>query len=295
MAYRFLLEVPESLADDANTVVNNVPDAQVLLTRDSHGLGFEDAFVDLSVAAHSFVVIEAIYRWLVDSGQPYPDIRLLLHDGRRVRFTKADASLVIAAIRRDQPWVEHTMPMIGKHEPPQWIGTSSVIEQLEASRNLALDRPESLLDRLDSAPTIAVHNLAPAEQFYNEVLDLYVVARANKAENGVMDVIEKDYAPLRARLDDSEADYVFLENGPLRLNLQRSARGMPLPYGTNPNHVRTTATPEQIASIKGRILMHGYNLLESSAGTVSFADPFNTLWLISPSDTAAANLSALQG
>src|SRR5680860_531304 len=206
MAYRFLLEVPESLADDANSVVSAVPDAQLLLTRDSHGLGFEDPYVDLSIAAHSFFVIEAIYRWMVDSGQPYPDIRLVLHDGRRVRLAKADASLVIAAVRRDQPWVDHTMPMIGKHEPRPWLATRGVAKQLEASRNLALDRPESLLDRLDSAPTIAVHNLAPAEQFYDEVLDLQVVARANRSEGGAIEVIEAGYSPLRARLGDTEAD-----------------------------------------------------------------------------------------
>lgn len=296
MAYRFVLEVPQTLAEDANSLVTDVPDAQLLLTRNSHGLGFDDRYMDLSIAAHSLTVIEAIYRWLVDLGEPYPDIRLVLHDGRRVRLARADASLVIAAIRRDQPWVDHTMPMIGSHEPRPWTDGRSVAERLQASRSLALDRPESLIDRLDSAPTIAVHNLAPAEQFYAEVLDLQVVARARRTEGGELEVVDDaSYQPLQAQLGDTEADYVFLENGPLRLNLHRTLRGMPLPYGTAPYHVRTSAMPEQIAAIKGRILMNGYNLLDSAAGTVSFADPFNTIWIITPNDSAAADLAALQG
>ncbi len=295
MAYRFLLEVPETLADDANTVVNAVPDAQVLLTRDSHGLGFEDAYVDLSIAAHSLSIVETLYRWLAEFGQPYPEIRLVTHDGRRVQMAKADASLMIAAIRRDQPWIGTSMPMIGRHEPKPWLARGGMVEQLEASRTLALDRPESLFERIDSTPSIAIHNLAPAEQFYAEVLDLQVVARARRNDRGELDVIEDAYRPIQARLDASEADYVFLENGPLLVTLQRIPRGTPLPYGTHPNRIQTTATPDQIATVKGRILMNGFNLLDSDAGVLSFADPFNVIWTISPTTAAASRTTALQG
>lgn len=295
MAYRFVLEVPESLAEDANSVVTAVPDAQLLLTRNSHGLGFDDAYMDLSIASHSLVVIESIYRWLADLGQPYPEIRLVLHDGRRVRLAKADVSLAIAAIRRDQPWVDHTMPMIGSHEPRPWTDGRSVVEQLEASRGLALDRPESLIDRLDSSPTIPVHNLAPVEQVYAEVLDLHVVARAHRTEGGELEVIDGDYDPLQSRLAATEADYVFLENGPLQVTLQRTSRGLPLPFGTHPAQVRMSATPEQIATIKGRVLMNGYNLLTTDPNVLSFADPFNVIWTVTPTNAESTRTAALQG
>ena len=72
MAYRFLLEVPETLVGDANIVVNHVPDAEVILARDSHGLGYEDPYKDLSVAAHSLRVLDAIYAWYEDMGATSP-------------------------------------------------------------------------------------------------------------------------------------------------------------------------------------------------------------------------------
>src|SRR5690606_39008533 len=121
MAYRFVLEVPESVAQEVNTAVGTVPDAQVLVMRNSHGLGFNDPFVNLSIAAHSLAVVERIYQWMLEYGQPWPDVRLVMHDGRRVSFAKANVSLIIAAIRRDQPWVDHTMPQIGVHEPKPWL------------------------------------------------------------------------------------------------------------------------------------------------------------------------------
>jgi hypothetical protein len=37
VAYRFLLEVPESLVDEANIVVGSVGDAQVVVVRNSTG------------------------------------------------------------------------------------------------------------------------------------------------------------------------------------------------------------------------------------------------------------------
>ncbi|MDQ3525451.1 MAG: hypothetical protein M3451_10420 [Chloroflexota bacterium] len=295
MAYRFLLETPESLADDANSVVSSVPDAQVVIMRNSHGLGFDDRYIDLTVAAHSLAVVETIYRWLAEFGEPYPELRVVLHDGRRVRLDRADASLIIAAIRRDQPWVDTSMPMIGSHEPKPWLERGGMVADLERSRNLALDRPESLIDRLDTAPTIATHNLAPAEQFYAEVLELQVVARAQRDDHGDLEVIEEEYRPIHAQLAATEADYVFLENGPLRVTLQRTSRGVPLPYGTNPIQIRTSASPDQVATIKGRILMNGYNLLDSDAGVLSFADPFNVIWTITPTTTGADRAAALQG
>lgn len=295
MAYRFLLEVPEPLAEDANTVVTAAPDAQVLIMRNSHGLGFDDPYMDLSIASHSLGVIETIYRWLADLGQPYPEIRLVLYDGRRVRLSKADASLVIAAIRRDQPWVEHTMPMIGKHEPKPWTDSNTVGAQLHESRELAVVQPDALIDRIDVAPSVAVHNLATAEQFYQEMLDLHLVARARKNDHGELEMLEEDYDPLRARMTASEADVVFLENGPLQLNLLRAPRGELLPYGTDPNHVRATATPDQIATIKGRILMNSYNLLDGSTDALSFLDPYNVIWTITPATAGATSPAALQG
>ena len=296
MAYRFVLEVPESLADEVNTAIATVGDAQVHLIRNSHGLGFDDPYVDLSVAAHSFAVVERVYEWLAMYGKPYPEVRLVMHDGRRVSLPKANVSLVVAAIRRDQPWVDHTMPMIGVHEPKPWMKPGDEVDLIDPGPHLDLHDPASLADRVASVPGVPVHNPAPAEQFYDEVLDLHVAGRAIKQEDGSLRAIEGRYDPRTARLEGGEADVVFLENGPLRLNLLRSPRGLPLPYGTDPLELSTEATPDHIATVRGRILMYGYNMLESEPGSLRFVDPFNVVWTLSP--TAAVDASttpALEG
>lgn len=282
MAYRFVLEAPESLDFDVNSVVNSAPDAQILVTRNSHGLGFSDPYLDYSIAAHSFAVVEAIYRWLAEYGEPYPDLRLVLHDGRRVSLPRTSVSLAIAAIRRDQPWVDHTMPMIGVHEPQPWLSPAAQRGEEPPVLVLDLEDPESLAARFASAPRVPIHNLAPAERFYEEVLDLHVVGRARRRDDGSLRALDESYDPKMARLRDEEADVVFLENGPLQLNLERFGRGQLLPYGVNFEEIHTTATREQMATIKGRILMGGYNLLESSPDALRFVDPFNVVWVITP-------------
>ncbi|MER3437332.1 MAG: hypothetical protein C4346_06925, partial [Chloroflexota bacterium] len=84
MAYRFLLEVPEDLAAEANVAVSAAGDAQVVVVRNSHGLGFDDPYVDLTVAAHTLRVIDTLYQWFDDLGASRPDIRVVLHSGERL-------------------------------------------------------------------------------------------------------------------------------------------------------------------------------------------------------------------
>ncbi len=295
MAYRFLLEVPESLAFEVNSAISEVPDAQIHHIRNSQGLGFDDPFVNLTVAAHSFAVVERIYRWMAHYGEPYPDVRLVMHDGRRVRLDKANVSLIVAAIRRDQPWVDHTMPQIGVHEPRPWLSPAA-LEQAPEVPHIDLDDPESLARRFDTAPKVPVHNLAPAEQFYEEVLDLRVTGRARRHDDGSLRVIDGGYDPKMARLRIEEADVVFLENGPLQINLERFPRGYPLPYGSTPVQIHATATREQLASIRGRLMMQNLNLLEGDADMLRFADPFNVVWTMTPAASIDdATPAALRG
>jgi hypothetical protein len=117
MAYRFLLEVPENLAAEANIAVSEAGDAQVVVVRNSHALDFDQAYVDLTIAAHSLRVVETLYTWFDSLGASRPDLRIVLHSGEELELEKTERGQMVAAIRRDQPWVERTIPMIGDHEP----------------------------------------------------------------------------------------------------------------------------------------------------------------------------------
>src|SRR5262245_60712963 len=116
MAYRFLLEVPETLAAEAGIAVGEAGDADVVVVRDSHATEYDEPYLDLTVAAQSLLVIDHLYQWFDSIGASRPDIRLVLHSGDKLTFEAHDASSMVAAIRRDQPWVERSIPKIGEHE-----------------------------------------------------------------------------------------------------------------------------------------------------------------------------------
>ena len=70
MAYRFLLEVPESVAEAASMAVERAGDTQVLVIRPSHGLGVDDPYLDMTVAAHSLRVVDSLFDWYEAIGEP---------------------------------------------------------------------------------------------------------------------------------------------------------------------------------------------------------------------------------
>src|SRR5262245_27501351 len=108
MAYRFLLEVPESLGAEANVAVGAADDAQVVVVRDSHGRDFDEPYLDLTIAARTLRVIETLYDWFDQLGASRPDIGIVLHSGERLSLEAHDRDTLVAAIRRDQPWVERS-------------------------------------------------------------------------------------------------------------------------------------------------------------------------------------------
>ncbi|HET7092296.1 MAG TPA: hypothetical protein VFI22_02430, partial [Thermomicrobiales bacterium] len=192
MAYRFLLEVPEALADEANVAVEQVADAQVVLARDSHGLGVDDPYVDLTVAAHSLQVIQSLYNWFDQLGASRADIRIVLHSGERVSLEAVDRAAMVAAIRRDQPWVERTIPKVGEHEPQDGAGSFTLGGNLayagdrvdaaggNAPEAVALRTFEEVepaterpvrIEAIDHIP-IQTSDLRRAERFYSDFLHM---------------------------------------------------------------------------------------------------------------------------
>ena len=64
MAYRFLLEVPEALADEAGIAVAAAGDAQVVVRRSkAHQQPYTEPYIDMTVAAHSLEVTQTLVAW----------------------------------------------------------------------------------------------------------------------------------------------------------------------------------------------------------------------------------------
>ncbi len=299
MAYRFLLEVPESLASDANLAVASAGDAQVLVDRNSHGLGFDDPYNNLTVAAHTLRVVDSLYGWASEIGATRPDTRfkvgIVLHSGQRIGLHEIDRPGMIASIRRDQPWVERSVPKIGEHETAyhrpsiggQPGNQEGAIQRIEAGDGniLAVDLIEAEDELIVNGRTFAVvqvNNLPIAERFYKEMFGLTIQQRMRQDGDGVWEELAPDYDHMTALRENAEADVMFMVNAPLHLALVRAGRSARLDYAEIHNAIEITTTTDEANRIKALVLMRGYTLLGSAGPTFSFRDPFGVVWNVRP-------------
>ena len=290
MAYRFLLEVPGTLVEDASIAVERTGDAQVVVVRTSHGLGYDDQMVDLTVAAHSLRVIDSLYGWFDSLGASRPDIRLVLHGGDRLSLEATDRGGMVAAIRRDQPWVERSLPRIGDHVIEDIAGSRTVSTATPASGGATsavavVERQEfgaagrrGIIVRAVNHVAIRVLDLAKAETFYTEFFGMELVGRSRRGPGGTLVPLNGDYRWEEARANGTEADITTLRNGPLTLALQRVGRGVRLEVDSILDHVSIGVDATTFATIKGEVLMGGFVTLAVGATSVAFRDPLGLSW-----------------
>jgi catechol 2,3-dioxygenase-like lactoylglutathione lyase family enzyme len=294
MAYRFLLQVPESLADQANIAVARPGDAQVVVVRPSHGLGVDDPYVDLTVASHTLNVIDSLYEWFDELGASRPDIRIVLHSGERVALEAASRSDMVARIRRDQPWVERTIPMIGEHERETFssgggsAGLGLAAQQPEGS-TAVLERTWHTLPSIQRAErkveikavnhvAINVTDLARAEAFYQDFLSLDIVGRGRNV-NGRWEALDNTYSWSEAARRGEPADVTYMRNGPLVLALLRLGLGARLERAAL-DHISLRVDPATFNALRGVALMRPMEVLGETRGSITVRDPFLVTWEI---------------
>ena len=314
MAYRFILEVPEYLVGDANIVLTHSGDAEAHFARDSHGLGFEDPYKNLSVAAHSLRVINALYNWYDDMGgsdaASRVNIRVVLHSGERLSFHDTPREAMIAAIRRDQPWVERTIPKIGEHDTRVDPGTAvieadtvaavpaeagptvstSVIEQEDIGPWV---NPVTILatdeNRAGEGITVAgvpqvhigVTELSKPMRVYGELFGLEVIGRGNRTETGGWEFLPPEYHDEQDAQWGTQPEFAFMQNGPLSIAIERLGRGMPLDvYREVPDPIHIVVDPASHRHIRSMVLMRSYNVLDVRSDGLVFRDPFGYTWAV---------------
>lgn len=309
MAYRFLLAVPGYLADDANIAVSGAGDAQVVVMRSSHGLGFEDQYMDLTVAAHTLRVVSTVSTWYESIAEPRPEVQIVLHSGKRLLLKEHDRGSLVAAIRQDQPWVERTVPHIGDHlvDTPTRPGLPSdatdgsvmtasrtaLVNPVDASRigTAPLERTWASLPAAERAGrnlpiqginhiAIRVAEIGKAERFYSTVLGMEVVARGKQGPGGGFELVD---GPVRAQAAEATAlapDVSFMRNGPLVIGLHRVGRGARIERDTL-DHISLRVDASTYRQIKGEALMIPLEILATGTSAFVFRDPFNVTWEIS--------------
>lgn len=313
MAYRFILEVPETLVGDANVVINSVGDASAHFVRDSHGLGFEDPYKDFSISAHSLRIIDAIYAWYADMGADAPASRLnvmvLLHKGDRISIGDMPKSQLIAAIRRDQPWVERSIPRIGDHETRTTGGTEIIASDAVPDAPQTAEAMVATSDRPVVAewvkPTtilaadeemarkgitvagvrqvlIQVYDLAKPERIYGELFGMELIGRGNRTATGGWEFLPAVYDDEQDAQWGTQPEFAFLQNGPLSVGIERLGRGLPLDvYRELLKPIHVTVDMESLRRIRALVLMRSYNVLDDSQQDVfMFRDPFAYTWTV---------------
>ncbi len=294
MAYRFLLEVPEALADTANVAVGQADDAQVLVVRPSHGLGIDDPYVDLTIAAQSLRVVDVLHTWYESLESPRPEIRMLLHGGERHSLAEVDRPHLVALIRRDQPWVERSIPRVGDHEPsieragfstgsgaPTARSDGSIVAVIE-------DRAEDGVNVLTTTATgfrveavnyflIQVNNLQRAEQFYQDFFAMELLGRLRRTPDGLQVPLPSDYSWEEALRTGELAETTFLANGPLTIAAQRVGLETVLSNGAV-EMISIGVDARTFATIKGQVLMRPFTVLRSGVASFVFRDPFMVSW-----------------
>jgi catechol 2,3-dioxygenase-like lactoylglutathione lyase family enzyme len=290
MAYRFLLEVPESLGAEANEAVATADDAQVLVVRNSHSRAFDEPYLDLTIAAHTLRVIETLYDWFDVLGASRPDIQIVLHSGETLSLEAYDRGTLVAAIRRDQPWVERSIPHIGDHvDDLTEIDDDAVGDPVIPVVSAALARPALSLAVAEAEPAVVIRDLnhiafrvtdlAKAERFYTEFFAMEIVIRARRSPQGGYATLNGSYSWERAKGTDQEAHVTFLRNGPLTLALHSLGRGARLEWGLL-DHVSIRVDATTFVDLKGQVLIRSFELLASTDTAFVFRDPFGMSWEI---------------
>lgn len=226
------------------------------------------------------------------------------HGGQRLMIGDVSRSQVIAAIRRDQPWVEHTIPKIGEHETKHSPGSSLIesevvpdVEEemaLNASAAVATQAPPVAILAADEAKaaeglTVAgvphvrlkVYDIAKPERVYNELFGTELVGRGNRKRGGGWTFLPPVYDEETEAQAGTEPDFAFLHNGPLTIALEREGRGYPLDYVNVPEPIRLTVDMPSLNRIRARVLMRSYTILDDTRpDAFAFRDPFGYTWAL---------------
>ncbi len=303
MAYRFLLETPEHQSEAASLAIDRVGDAQVVVVRPSHGLGIDDPYVDITVATHSLRVVDSLYDWYESIPAPRPDLHIVLHGGERHPLETVDRVRMVALIRRDQPWVERSIPHVGDHDPSNHpsgysVGPGAPLdtpgggrvaedqavmvatrEALQSDGVAAAGPARSLQFRAINYLLVQVNDLPRAEDFYQEFFAMELLGRVQRGPSGTMIPLPRDYSWERALQTGDIADITFLANGPLVLAVERMGLGVVLNQGPL-ELISLGVDSHTFATLKGAVLMRPLTVLRSTIASLVFRDPLNVNWEI---------------
>lgn len=294
MAYRFVLDVPEVVHDDAKVAITSVRDAQILIDRHPHPATPDPVVTtadvalnraELTVVAHTLNVIDALYAWMQES-DINQDVFIDAHKGARLHLPDYDALTLRRMIQGDQYWFENSIPRIHYVDPVFMEGGSLVAEVpyggRTASNAVALPAENRVdLGGIDHV-AIRVRDMPMAERWYQEFFGMNVVYRARR-EGDRWQHLPNDYDWVASIQTGVFPEIVRMENGPVCLLLIAAGMGAVM-HENRVAYVSVSAPTETLNALRGRALFASYTVQEDSTRSFRFIDPFGVTWQIVAND-----------
>lgn len=279
MAYRFLLEVPELVHEDAKVAIGSVRDAQILIERHPRALNPDEPYAQLTVVAQSLGVVDALYAWMTESAVNQ-NVYLAAFEGQRLHLPDFDARTLKRRIQGDQYWMETTVPRISHVDRSMMEGGARVADVPYGGRtasSMALLPAESdvVITGVDHI-AVRVRDMPRAEQFYRDFFGMSVSYRARREG--------ERWSHLGASFDWVEAihtgifpEIVRLENGPLCIVLIAAGAGAVM-HENRVAHISVSMPLDSLRMLRGKALFTSYTVTEDNPAAFRFVDPFGVTW-----------------
>ncbi|HRA32049.1 MAG TPA: VOC family protein [Thermomicrobiales bacterium] len=287
MAYRFMLDVPEAAHDDAKTAIESVRNAQILIDRHPRPhtpdpvvteADVFDSRAELTVVAHTLDVIDALYHWMGER-EINTDVYVDAHKGGKLHLPDYTAPELRAIIQGDQYWFANTMPKI--HYPPDVLmeGGALVSEVpyggRAASSAIVPAETQVALGGIDHV-AVRVRDMAKAEAWYRDFFGMDIIYRARRAHDRWQH-LPADFSWDAGVHSGIEPEIVRLENGPIAIVLINAGMGAVM-HENRVAHLSLNAPIETVNAVRGRALFASFTIIEDTARSFGFVDPFGITW-----------------
>lgn len=281
MAYRFVLDLPEAAHADAKAVVDSVPDAQVLIDRHPRAANPDEARAELTVAAHSLDVIDALYAWMAERDVNL-DVYLHAFKGERIHMPEYDARTLRRTIQGDQYWFEHTVPLIRYVDQALMEGGARVADVPYGGRSATGTTLVPAETRVDIGSVdhvaIRVRDMMRAEAFYQDFFGMNVVYRAYR-DNDRWQHLDASFDWNASVNTGIAPEIVRLENGQVAIVLINAGMGAVM-HEQRVAYVSISVPMDTLNALRGRVLFSSFTLQEDSSHAFRFVDPFGMSWQI---------------
>lgn len=291
MAYRFILEVPESIGEEAKVVVDQAPEAEVLIARHSRPVDSTQTRREITVVAHSLAIIDELYSWLRSQDEA-ARIELEPFGGPRVQLSQYSSYQVKALVQGDQYWMETTKPNITHSSSPaaSSLAVPAAEPPLPAGLNAPAEGPivtvpKTLEFYTSEQVLIRVRDIRWAEAVYRDLFEMDVVIRARRAGDR-WEPLPRDFDWDKGIRTGIYPDLAVLQHEPLSLVLLSIGRGA-VAAELELKHVNLQVSPRTLQLLRAKVLMHPFPMAENQRHCFTFRDPYETVWIVSDETPAS--------